>query len=160
MGVNCPGEVFGAAAVFHVGDDFADQFTGVVAEDLGAENLVGLRVGDDFRIAVRDTRGDGPAVRGKVELADVDCAILRLGGVFAESDRGNLGAGVNDGRHEIPVHMPVLPGNPFRHGDAILFGFVGEHRAGDGVTDRPDAGDVGTQVGVDLDALLVVELDA
>ena len=72
MGVDGAGEVLGAATVFHVRYHFADQFAGVVAENLCTENFVGLRVRDNFDVAVRDVGRDCPPVRGEVKLADVD----------------------------------------------------------------------------------------
>src|SRR4051812_38519164 len=66
VGVNRARKVLGAAAVFHVRDDFADEFAGVAAENLGAENFVGLRVGNDLHVAVDGVGGDGATIGGEV----------------------------------------------------------------------------------------------
>ena len=72
------------AAVFHVRHDLAVQFAGAVPEDLRAEDLVGLRIGDDLHVTVGGVGGDGAAVGGEVELADVDRDACSFRAVFAE----------------------------------------------------------------------------
>ena len=51
-----------------------------------------------------------------------------------------------------------LPGDVFGNGNALVLGLVGEHRAGDHVTHRPDAIDLGAEfvVGLDLAALIAL----
>ena|GEM_PF-4580471 len=68
MRVDGPTQVLGAATVFHVSDDFADQFSCVVTENLGAENFVGFRIGDDLDVTVRGVGGDGAPVCGEIEF--------------------------------------------------------------------------------------------
>ena len=53
------------------------------------------------------------------------------------------------------VHDPGLAGDILGHRNALVLGLVGEHRAGNDVADRPDAGDRGAEVmvGFDLAAL-------
>ena len=160
MGVDRAAEVLGAAAVFHVRDHLADDFARVVTEDLRAEDPVGRGVGDDFHEAVGRVHGDGAAVGGEVEFADLDGAAGGLGGVLAEADGGDFRLGVNDAGHQIPVYMAGLAGDPLGDGNAVLLGLVGEHRAGDNVADGPDVLDGGAEVVVDLDAFLFIELHA
>lgn len=160
MGVDRAGEVFGAAAVFHVGDDFGEEFAGVAAKDLGAEDFVGRGVGDDFHKAIGGIGGDGAAVGGEVEFADIYFDALGLGGVFAEPDGGDFGIGVDDGGNEVPIDVTGFAGDPLGDGNAVFLGFMGEHGTVDDVADGPDAGDVGLEVGVDLDAFFVGEGDA
>ena len=158
--VNRAGEVFGTAAVFHVRDDLADEFAGILAENLSAEDFVGLGVGDDLHEAVAGVVGEGAGVGGEVELADVDLESLGLRGVFAETHGGDLGLGIDDGGHEVPIDVAVFAGDPLGDGDAVLLGLVGEHGAVDDVADGPYAGGGGLEVCVDLDAFLVGERDA
>src|SRR5690606_20933770 len=126
MGVDGAGEVFGAAAVFHVGDDFADEFAGVFAQDLGAENFVRGGIGDDLHKAVGAIIRVGAGIGGEVKLADIDLLAGGLGGVFADADRGDLGIGVDDGRHQVPVDVTGFAGNPFGDRHAVFLGLVGE----------------------------------
>ena len=160
MRVNGAREVFGAAAVLHVRHDLADQFAGAFAENLGAEDFIGLRVGDDFDVAFGGVVGEGAAVGGEVKFADVDREAGGFRGVFAEADRGDFGIGVNDGGNQVPVHVTGFACDPFGDGDAVFFGFVREHRARDHIAERPDAGDIGLEVRVDFDAFFLVELHA
>ena len=84
-----------------------------------------------------------------------------LGFVFAEADRWRpLGSVYTMAGTKSQFTWPCLAGDPLGDGDAVFLGFVREHRAGDDVTDGPDVGRGGLEVGIDLDALLVVELHA
>ena len=56
--------------------------------------------------------------------------------------------------------MPVWPGDILGDRNALVLGLVGEHRAGDDVADRPDAGDRGAEVVVGLDLAALVGLEA
>ena len=58
------------------------------------------------------------------------------------------------------VHDAGLPGDVLGHGDALVLGLVGQHRAGDHVADRPDAVDLGAEVVVGLDLAALVEFEA
>ena len=160
VGVDRAGQVFGAATVFHVSDDLTDQLAGILAEDLRAEDFVGLGVGDDLDVAVAGVVGQRAGVGGKVELAHVDRQPLGFGGVFTQPHGGELGVGVNNRRHQIPVNMAVFSCDPLGNRDAVFLGLVREHRAVDDVTNRPYASSGGLEVGVHLDALLVGQRDA
>src|ERR1019366_6509181 len=153
-------EVLGAAAVFHVRDNLADQLAGAMAENLRAEDPVGLGGGNDLHEAIGGVGGDGTAVGGEVELADVDRAIRGLGGILAEAYPRDLGFGIDDGRNEIPIDMAGLASDPLGDRRAVLLGLVCEHRAGDDVADGPHAGGGGPELGINLDAPLGGELHA
>src|SRR5882724_1568409 len=105
MGMDRAAEILGAAAVFHVRDNLADELTGPVTENLGAENLVGLRIGDDLHIAVNGVVGDGAPVGGEIELAHGDSPARRLGRILAQADAGDLGFRVDNSGDQIPVYM-------------------------------------------------------
>ena len=68
--------------------------------------------------------------------------------------------GVDDVRDDAVVHVARLTGNDLGDGDAFVLGLVGEHRPGDHVADRVDAGDIGLEMSVDGDAAALVERDA
>ena len=54
------------------------------------------------------------------------------------------------------VHDAGLPGDVFRHSDALVFRLVGQHRAGHAIADGPDVGDLGTEIMIDFDLAAVV----
>jgi len=53
-----------------------------------------------------------------------------------------------------------FPGDPFGDGHAVFLRLVREHRTGDDIADGPNAGNVCLEMGVDVDAFLLVELHA
>ena len=57
------------------------------------------------------------------------------------------------------VHDAGQAGDILGDRDALVLGLVGEHRAGDDVADRPDAGDLGAEVVVGLDLAALVDLE-
>ena len=71
VGVDRAGQIFGAATVFHVRDDLADELAGILAQNLRADDFVGLGVGDDLRVTVRRPGGQGAAIGGGLGLACV-----------------------------------------------------------------------------------------
>ena len=56
--------------------------------------------------------------------------------------------------------MAGLAGQDFGDRDAFLLGLVRQHRPGDDVADRIDAGDVGREMRIDDDPPAIVLLDA
>ena len=56
--------------------------------------------------------------------------------------------------------MAGLTGENFGHRDAFLFGLVRQHRPGDNVADRVDAGDTAAVMRIDHDAAAIVLLHA
>ena len=68
------------------------------------------------------------------------------------ADPGHLGLGVDDRRHEIPVHVALLAGERLDAGDAVLARLVRQHRPVDHVADGVDAGHGGLEMRVDGDA--------
>ena len=124
-----------------------------------AEHAVGLGVGDDLHEAVGLVVGLGAAVGEHRELADLDLALL-LGLLPRSGRRRRSRAWCRPRWDHIVVHDAGLAGDILGDRDALVLGLVGEHRAGDDVADRPDAGDLGAEVVVDLDLAALVELRA
>src|SRR5690606_39939014 len=85
VGVNGAPQILGAAAVFEVRDDLADEFTGTMSENLRAKQPGGLRIRNHLHVAIRRSGGDRAAVGGEVELADLDLESLGLRLVLAET---------------------------------------------------------------------------
>ena len=76
--VDGPRQVLGAAAVFQVRDDLADQFGSAVAQDLSSQDLVGLRIGDDLDETFRRIVRQGAAIGGEVEFSDLEKITLKI----------------------------------------------------------------------------------
>ena len=70
MGVAGAAEIFGAAAKFHDGGGFGDQFRGSVLQNVRSEDAIGFRIGDEFHHAVVIFIGDGATVGAKWKFAD------------------------------------------------------------------------------------------
>ena len=75
------------------------------------------------------------------------------------ADRGDFGAGVNDVRDHVVVHVPGLTGNDLGSGDAFIFGFVREHRPGDHIANGVDAFYRCREMRIDLHTAAIVEGD-
>ena len=80
--------------------------------------------------------------------------------IFREADTGQFRVGVNDAGDDVVVHVPGFARDQFDAGDAFLLGFVRQHRTGDDVADRVNAGDVGPKHLVHFDPATLVERDA
>ena len=154
------GDIFGAAAVFHMSAGGGNHFRGALGDHLDAEKFVGLGAGDDLDETVSAVGSNRAAVAGEMELTDGDLDILGLGLGFGETDAGDFGVGVDDARDDGVVHVAMLTGEVLGDGNALVFGLVGEHGAGDDVTDGVDAWKVGLEMRVDDDAAAFIELEA
>ena len=151
------GHVFGAAAVFHVRASRGDHLRGAFGDHLDSKEFVGLGASDDFDEPSGAIGSDRAAVAGELELADGDFDILGLGLGLGETDAGDFRIGVDDAGDDGVVHVAMLTGESLGDRDAFFFGLVGEHRAGDDVSDGVDAGEIGLEVGVDDDAAALVD---
>ena len=143
-GVAGAGEIFRRAAEFHQHRRLVDHLAGAEADDMHAEHAVGRLVGEDFHETVGVQHGAGAAVRREREFPDlvVDAGLLQL--FLGLADRGDFGAGVDDARDDVVVHMAGLAGDDLGHRDALVLGLVREHRPGDHVADRIDARHIGS----------------
>jgi hypothetical protein len=136
-----------------------DQLGDARADHLDAEQLVGLRVGDDLDQAFCLAEGECPAAGLEWEAADLHLVsgLARLS--LAEADVGDLRLGVDAVRRGVVVrHAVASAGDVLHRADALVGGHMGEHDAADHVADRPHASGGRPQVVVDLDPL-AVELD-
>ena len=137
-----------------------DQRTGIRSDDVRAEQAIGRFVGQQFHEAIRLANRTRAAVRGERELADV---VGYAGGfqfLLGLPDRSNLRPRIHDARDRSVVHMPCLAGEKFGQRNAFLFRLVRQHRSGDHIADRVDAGDVGRVMRVGLHPAALVQLDA
>ena len=91
-------EVVGRAGEFHDRGAFGDDGGCLGAEDVDAEDAVGLGVGDDLREAVGFIHGEGAAVDAEVEFAGVVGNTFGFELLFGFADPCELGGRVDDGR--------------------------------------------------------------
>ena len=84
MRVDGEHQLVDGAFELHHGDSLGDELGGLRADDVHAEDLAVLRVGNDLHEAIvaADDRGFG--VAGERELADLDLVALLLGLRFGE----------------------------------------------------------------------------
>ena len=127
---------------------------------MSTEQSIGGLVGEDFHKSIGVAHRSGAAVGGEGEFADFVGDVTGFQFFLGLADRGDLRPGVNHAGNGVVVHVPGLPGEDLGHGDALILALVRQHRAGDHVTDRVDARNVGGVVRVDLHALAVVQGDA
>src|SRR5579864_854817 len=160
MGVAGAGDVFRRSAELHGERRLADHVAGIGAENVHAEHAVGLGVGQDFDKAFGGQVHLGAGIGGEGKFADIvgDAGGFEL--LFGFADGGDLLISVNHVRNDVVVHMAGLAGENFGDRDAFLLRLVGQHRAGDDVTDRIDAGNVGAEVRIDDDAAAIVLVHA
>ncbi len=151
VGVARAGNVLRGGAVLHSKYELADELAGVGADDVSAEDLVGLGVGDNLDEAFSVVVGARAGVGHEGELADPvrDAVLLQV--VLGAANGRDLGVGVDDARDGGVVDVAVLAGHDLDSSNALLLGLVGEHRAGNNVADGVDARHVALEVGVNLD---------
>jgi len=125
---------------------------------VGAQNTVGLGVGDDLHEAVSVGIRAGPAVGGKGEVADavLYAGLLQL--VLGLAHPGDLRVCVHNGGDGVVVDVSVAASELLRHRDTLLLGLVCEHGSDHHVADREDVALVGLEVSVDLNATTLVNL--
>ena len=94
---------------FHRHGGFGDHRAGFGADDVHAEHLVGGLVGQHLHEALGRAVGAAARIGGEGILADLvgDAGGLEL--LLGLADPGDLGLGVDDRGHEVPVHWPFWP---------------------------------------------------
>ena len=113
---------------------------GFGADDVHAQHLVGRLVGQHLHEALGRAVGAAARIGGEGILADLVGNARGLELFLGLADPADLGLGVDDRGHEVPVHVALLAGDGLDAGDAVLARLVGEHRPVDHVADRVDAG--------------------
>jgi hypothetical protein len=67
---------------------------------------------------------------------------------------------VDDPGHGVEIDVTLLAGDAFGHHDALFHALVRQHRAGHHVAHRPDVGQVGAAVVVDVDVAARTQFEA
>ena len=134
-----------------------DEVRGVRPDDVDAERVVGLLVGDDLREALVLADDDRLGDRLERDLADLDVEALLLGLLLGQPDRGDLRPAVGRPRllHVVDRVDVLLAGDDVGRDDALVAGGVGEHEAADGVADRVEVRLARPHPAVDLDEPLL-----
>ena len=93
MGVDGEHHLFDCGFEFERGDGFGDDLRGLRADDVDAEDLAVLGVGDDFDEAIVAADDGGLGVADEGELADFDLVALFFGLRFGQADDADLRLG-------------------------------------------------------------------
>ena len=160
VGVADARQVVGRTAELHGQHAFVHQLGDVRADQVHAQDAVGLGVCQDLHEARRLDHRHGTAVGGEREAAGLvrDAFVLEL--LLGLADPGQLRLGVDHPRDRVEVDVARQARDQLGHGDAFLEALVRQHRAAHAVTDRPDAIDAGVAVCVHFDLATLVDLDA
>ena len=142
MGVDGEHHLIDGTFEFHDGDGFGDEFCGLGAEDVDAEDFTVFCVGDDFDEAVVDTEDGGLGVSGEGEFADLEFVALFFGLGFRQADRTDLRLSVCAAGDAVAADGAEFAAGDAGRGDhAAHCADVGElGEAGDDVADGVDAG--------------------
>src|SRR5690606_29063934 len=105
VGVTGAGHILAGGAEGHGHAVFADHLGRLRADDVDAEDLVSLRVGEHLGEAFGLVVDLGPAVGAERELAGLvgPAGFLEL--LFGLADPGDFGSGVDHARHQGGVHV-------------------------------------------------------
>ena len=132
---------------------FGDQLVGLRADDVDAENLAVLLVGDHLDEAVVTAEDRRLAVADERKLADLHLEALRLGLRFGQADAADSGLGVGRAGNAILVDRDGrLAGHVIDRDHAFHGRDVRQlRRARDDVADRVDARFAGLLILIHLD---------
>src|SRR5690625_395508 len=157
--MNGPAHVLTGCAERHRRNRFGYEVTGPGADDVHAQDAVGLRVGQHLHLAVGAVHGAGAPHRleGEVTLLVGDALLLEL--LLALADRGDLRFGVDDAGHQAVVDVSGVAGEDLCQSDAVLLGLVRQHGPLDHVPYGVNALHVRGVTVIDLHAAAFVGLD-
>jgi hypothetical protein len=160
VGVARARNVLARCPVLHAYDPLRDHLPGVGADDVNAEDPVGLFVAKDLDHSVCGVDRSGPAVRleGEDALVVRDPVLLQV--LLGLSNGGDFRVGVDDPWDGLVVDVPPEACDVLDGRDAFLLRFVRQHGPCDHVADGEDAPDVRLKVLVDDDAAELVHRDA
>src|SRR5262245_1662306 len=122
-----------------------------------AQHPVRLRVGENLDETVGGQIDLGAAIGGERKLAHLvgNAGFLEL--LLVAADHRDLREGVDDVGNHLVIDVTGKAAEDFRHRDAFVLGLVRQHRPGDHVADRIDAGHVGGISGIDDHAPAIVQ---
>lgn len=138
----------------------SNHLTGVRADDVNTENLVGLLLDEELD----DTVGIGVSLGTRVgkegELAHLVLHTLLLELLLVLSDPSHLGVGVDDSGDGSVVDVSMTSLDDLDSSDTLLLGLVRKHGSESGVTNALDTLAGGVVLVIDNDASALVLLDS
>jgi hypothetical protein len=158
VGVAGAGKIFRRTAELHQHRDLVDHLARAEADDVTAEHpSVALSARIFTKPSVCSMARARPlAVKGNFP-ALYYAGLLQL--LLGLADGRDFGAGVNDARDDVIVHMAMLTGDDLGYRDAFVLGLVRQHRPGDDIANGVDAWHIGAVLVISLD-FTAVGLDA
>ncbi len=153
-------EILARGAELHRHRHLLDHHPGLGPEDVGAQDAVAARFGEDLDEALHLAGGPRARVGGHGKAADtvIDAGLLEL--LLGAADGGHFGMGEDHGRDGVVVDVDPVAGEELGDGHALLLGLVREHGPADDVADGVDPLDGGPEAVVDGDAPGLVAADA
>ena len=137
-------QLFLGAFQRHRDDVALDQLGHLGADHVRPEQLPGLGIEHRLDQPVRLAQGDGLAVAGEGEAADLDREPQLLGLGLGEADAGDLRLAIGAAGDLALVHRVGVQALDRLDADhPLVLGLVGEHRRAGDVPDRVEAGHVG-----------------
>src|SRR5262245_25529638 len=142
-------QVFFGGFELHGDHETLDQFGHLGADHMRAEELAAVgsknRLGETLVLAQRD----GLAVADKGEAPDLDGAALLLGGLFGQTDAGDLRLAIGAARYFRLVERMRLQAFDGLHAyDAFVLGLVREHGRSGHIADGVNSRHVGAAIAV------------
>src|SRR5574343_613396 len=154
------GQIFGSTAEFHRDNRFGDDFGGIGADDMDAEDAVGLLAGQNLHETGRIAHAQRTAIGQERHLAGLVRDTFGLERLLGLANPGNFRRGVDDPGNGVEVAVTSLASHQLGNHDALFMRLVGQHRATYDVTDSPDARQVGGTMTIDFDEATGIELQA
>src|SRR5690606_39222832 len=128
-------EVFGAGAEFHRNGTLLNQLCSAWANDMHAQNAVGLGIGNDLDETGGFVGGHCTAAGCERSDTDVDVNAFGLQLLLGLADPGDFWMGVDYARDQVVVHLGLVTSDALGNHHALFRGLVGQHRAAHHVTD-------------------------
>src|SRR5207244_1683902 len=129
-------------------------------EDVDAKDAISPGIGKDFDGAFQLAEGAGARVRAKGEdaFSILDARFLQL--LFGFPYSTDFRLGIDDCRNCVIVHVAIAGCQILRTSDALLLGFVRQHRPRDDVANSVNAAGARGEAFVDLNPPLSIQLYA
>ena len=112
MSVDGEHHFFHRAFQLHHGDGLGDQLCGLRAEDMHAENLAVLHIGNDLHEAVVIAKNRSLGVARKREFAHLDREALFLGLRLGQANRTDLRLGIGAAGDAVTPHRAEFTSMP------------------------------------------------
>src|SRR5438067_11892794 len=128
-------------------------------QNVRAQNFVGFSVGNELYQPFDIFVGQGTAISTKRKLPNSHFHPFFFRLIFGNADAGQLRVGVNDAWDGIVIYVARFSGNDLNARNALIFGLVREHRAGNDVANGVDSFDIRPKMPVDLDPFSLIKFD-